>query len=121
MSYELPGRKGRQERADMPGTESIRLRARAGRALALLACLCAGAGCGTAGCGAAGHGGASPAGTTPATAKPSRTAGTGSYVKHAALLSAISCPSARSCVAVGSYYYGAAGPPSVFTLFLGSR
>jgi hypothetical protein len=97
----------------MPGTESLRLRARAGRALALLACLSVGAGCGAAGQPGgqrAGHAGASPAGTTSAPAKPSGTAGTGNFVKHADLLSAISCSSARSCVAVGSYYDVAAGP-----------
>src|SRR5579859_7397333 len=61
-----------------------------------------------AGCGAAHGQGAGPIQPTSPQSRPSPSA-TG-YVKRADFLTGVACLPARVCVAVGGYYYGAAGP-----------
>ncbi len=98
---------------------SARLSAVAAGALAALAVLAAGCGTGHAGGGPAGQprlraaaspGTGRPAATGKATAGKATTGKATGYVKRADFLTGVTCLATGTCVAVGWYYYGAAGP-----------
>ena len=85
--------------------------ARAGRRLWAATCLCmvitGAAACGSA---AGPHARGSPARGASAAADATPAVPGSAYVKRAGFLTSVSCTSVSACTAVGSYYYGAAGP-----------
>jgi hypothetical protein len=63
-----------------------------------------------AACGTVDNHGATAAQPTPAESRPRPSASAAGYVKRADFLTGVACLPAGACVAVGWYYYGAAGP-----------